>query len=313
MVIISPAQDYLYGTMFCLLIYVWRHLKSRSFLLGSMGLCIFLTLQTHAVAQRTILWRVTDTVHQKTSYLLGTHHYMGNGFVDSLTPIRKHFLESELAIFETAETGERVVATMNQRKPDYAIKRTLDKQTFEQLELLSKDWRVPLYKLQPVELLLKLRAQFYQQVCGSMRPTDTADHFDNYLISIAKANRIAVYGLETDSMQLSLLQESFAYSWKDAQGEISYFLAAFKGQADLGDNCDFVERYKRLDLDYAFDQPCEEDPLITERNKKWMQVLPSLMRSKQCFVAVGLLHLMHNCGLIVELRKAGFVVEPVAL
>jgi uncharacterized protein YbaP (TraB family) len=278
-----------------------------------MGLCIFLMLHNEAVAQRTILWRVTDTMQHKTSYLLGTHHYMGNGFVDSLTPIRKHLLEAELAIFETAETGEQVAFVMNQRKPDYAIKRILDKDAIRQLELISKDWRVPLYKLQPVELLLKLRAQFYQRVCGSMQQKDTADHFDNYLISIARANHIAVYGLETDSLQLNLLQQSFAYSWKEAQGEIQYFLAAFEGRADLGDNCDFVQTYKRMELDYALDQPCEEDPFIKERNQKWLQVLPTLLRSKQCFVAVGLLHLMHNCGLIVELRKAGFVVEPVTL
>lgn len=278
-----------------------------------MGLCIFLMLHYDAVAQRTILWRVTDTMQHKTSYLLGTHHYMGNGFVDSLTPIRKHLLEAELAIFETAETGEQVAFVMNQRKPDYAIKRILDKDAIRQLELISKDWRVPLYKLQPVELLLKLRAQFYQRVCGSMQPKDTADHFDNYLISIARSNHIAIYGLETDSLQLNLLQQSFAYSWKEAQGEIQYFLAAFEGRADLGDNCDFVQTYKRMELDYALDQPCEEDPFIKERNRKWLQVLPTLLRSKHCFVAVGLLHLMHNCGLIVDLRKAGFVVEPVTL
>jgi uncharacterized protein YbaP (TraB family) len=299
--------------MFSPLINVYQHQKTRSFFLGSMGLCFFLVLYANAVAQRTILWRVTDTVHQKTSYLLGTHHYMGNGFVDSLKPIRKHLLESELAVFETAETGEQVVAVMNQRKADYALKKVLDKLSIQQLEFISKDWRVPLYKLQPVELLLKLRAQFYQQVCGSMQPKDTADHFDNYLISIARANQINVFGLETDSLQLNLLQASFEYSWKDAQSEIKYFLAAFEGRADLGDNCDFVGRYKRFEFDYALDTPCDEDPFINDRNQKWMQVLPSLLRSKRCFVAVGLLHLMHNCGLIVELRKVGFVVEPVAL
>lgn len=278
-----------------------------------MGLCIFLLVTNNAIAQKTILWRVTDTVLYKKSYLLGTHHYMGNSFVDSLTSIRKHLLEAELAIFETAETGEQMATLMNQRRPDYSIKRVLDKDAIRQLELISKDWRVPLYKLQPVELLLKLRAQFYQRVCGSMQPKDTADHFDNYLISIARANHIAVYGLETDSLQLNLLQQSFAYSWKEAQGEIQYFLAAFEGRADLGDNCDFVQTYKRMELDYALDQPCEEDPFIKERNRKWLQVLPTLLRSKQCFVAVGLLHLMHNCGLIVELRKAGFVVEPLEM
>jgi len=290
-----------------------QHQVYTRFLFWSMGLCIFLMLHTNATAQRTILWRVTDPVQQKTSYLLGTHHYMGNGFVDSLKPIRKHLLESALAIFETAETGDQVVAAMNQRKSNPALKKVLDKASIQQLEQISKDWRVPLYKLQPVELMLKLRARFYQRVCGSLQATDTADHFDNYLISIARANHISILGLETDSLQLTMLQQSSTDSWKDVQEEIRYYLAAFEGRAELGDNCDFVGRYKRFEFDYALDTPCEEDPFIKERNQKWMQVLPSLLRSKRCFVAVGLLHLMHNCGLIVDLRKAGFVVEPVPL
>jgi hypothetical protein len=124
---------------------------------------------------------------------------------------------------------------------------------------------------------------------------------------------ISILGLETDSLQLTMLQQSSTDSWKDVQEEIRYYLAAFEGRAELGDNCDFVGRYKRFEFDYALDTPCEEDPFIKERNQKWMQVLPSLLRSKRCFVAVGLLHLMHNCGLIVDLRKAGFVVEPVPL
>ncbi|QAA80835.1 hypothetical protein EI546_03415 [Aequorivita sp. H23M31] len=34
---------------------------------------------------------------------------------------------------------------------------------------------------------------------------------------------------------------------------------------------------------------------------------------KNCFIAVGLLHLYGQCGLIVQLRERGYVVEHISL
>jgi len=48
-----------------------------------------------------------------------------------------------------------------------------------------------------------------------------------------------------------------------------------------------------------------------ERNKYWMKSIPDLIEKKSCFIAVGAGHLVGETGLINQLRKLGFTVEPV--
>jgi uncharacterized protein YbaP (TraB family) len=58
--------------------------------------------------------------------------------------------------------------------------------------------------------------------------------------------------------------------------------------------------------------PGEIETLLDKRNKKWMEKLPGIMRSRQTFIAVGALHLPGPNGLVELLRKAGYVVRPIA-
>lgn len=50
--------------------------------------------------------------------------------------------------------------------------------------------------------------------------------------------------------------------------------------------------------------------LLFERNFKWMDHIPSLIREQPSFIAVGVRHLPGENGLIDLLRKEGFTVEP---
>lgn len=50
--------------------------------------------------------------------------------------------------------------------------------------------------------------------------------------------------------------------------------------------------------------------LLFERNFKWMEHIPSLIREQPSFIAVGVRHLPGENGLIDLLRKEGFTVEP---
>src|SRR5690606_39678560 len=69
----------------------------------SLSVLFLLALQQWAMGQNTILWKATDTVTHKTSYLLGTFHQFGNSFVDSLPQIKASLLRSELAVFESID------------------------------------------------------------------------------------------------------------------------------------------------------------------------------------------------------------------
>jgi uncharacterized protein len=48
-----------------------------------------------------------------------------------------------------------------------------------------------------------------------------------------------------------------------------------------------------------------------ERNKLWMKRIPDLIIKNSCFIAVGAGHLVGETGLINQLRKLGFTVEPI--
>jgi uncharacterized protein YbaP (TraB family) len=67
----------------------------------------------------------------------------------------------------------------------------------------------------------------------------------------------------------------------------------------------------KLRLDYALDKACPDDILVTDRNREWIKILPTIFEKRKVFVAVGLFHLYYQCGMLEQLRKAGFTVKPV--
>jgi uncharacterized protein YbaP (TraB family) len=57
----------------------------------------------------------------------------------------------------------------------------------------------------------------------------------------------------------------------------------------------------------------EEKLMMDDRNAHWMKELPALMNVQSCFINVGFMHLVGNSGLVAQLKKAGYTVEPIPL
>ena len=79
------------------------------------------------ISQNTILWKVTKTNSDKTSYLVGTFHQFGNSFVDSIPQIQKALLNSELAVFESLDKVEDTRALINSRPSSNMVEKKLKK------------------------------------------------------------------------------------------------------------------------------------------------------------------------------------------
>jgi uncharacterized protein len=278
-------------------------------------LLVILAIITGQVAagQNTILWEVTDTVTHKKSFIAGTFHHIGNSFADSIPELKRALLQAEIAVFESVEDGKGLVAAINNRKQPNAIEKLVSNHDFIQLKKMSAAWKVDLANLEPVELVLILRQEFQKNKCKTVKPTDQWDHFDNYLIHLARTNHIAVLGLETDSSQLGMVTEIYNSAGSVyEQEEINYWISRFTNKEDSSDEeCLLVQKYMNLDLDYEFLTSCEDDILVQKRNNDWMRVLPDLLSAKNCFVAVGLLHLKYKCGLLESLKQKGFMIKPV--
>ncbi|QCK15632.1 hypothetical protein DCC35_13205 [Mangrovivirga cuniculi] len=69
-----------------------------------------------AICQNTIIWKVSDTLNQKTSFIIGTHHQFGNSFVDSIPVIKELLYSSELAVFESIIDIKNTQKMINSRE-----------------------------------------------------------------------------------------------------------------------------------------------------------------------------------------------------
>lgn len=273
-----------------------------------------LLLSNICYSQNTIIWEITDTINNKKSFIVGTFHNIGNSFVDSIPVLQAALLNSDVAIFESIDDEAKLVYSLQKRKKQNELRKLLSNQDFSTLKKLSKNWKISLSVLKPIEVLLTLRREFQILRCKTVQPTDKWDHFDNYLIDIAKKNKISMLGLETDNLQLNILDD-IERSWgKDLiSQEISFWISKLTKEQNWYEECQETQNYQRFEIDYEFTNECEDDILIIKRNDEWMTKLTNLFAQKNCFVAVGLLHLKHSCGLLESFKRKGFIVKPVPI
>jgi len=267
----------------------------------------------HCSAQSTILWQITKPSTNDTSYLVGTFHQLGNSFVDSFPAITQSLVHSDIAIFESIDNSDRLLTLLNSRPDNFLYKKILNKSDIVFLEKYSKNWSVQVCKLQPIELLIKLQQEYIKSHCGTIKPNDTFEHFDKYLIHLSEINKIPILGLETDSMQTKDINESVgSFTWEMAKKHIHKILSQIQNTKMNSTLCKNAIDYMAFSFNYQFDTVCGDSSLII-RNEKWLPIIIENINNKKTFIAVGLLHLYGKCGLISRLRENGYKIEPIKL
>lgn len=266
-------------------------------------------------SQNSIFWEVTSPKNGVKSYLLGTYHTLGNHFVDSLPNIKEKLYQSELAVFECVDGDKSVYnEIVMKRKENFQYKDELDSIYLIKIDSLLKDWEIPIAKLKPYELVIKLQYLFTESHCNNIISTDTWSHFDNYLLNLAKEKNIEVYGLETNLEQIKTFEKSLPNSkWSKITNQIYDLVDAIIKEEDDKWYCSSAYQYQKLIEEYNFEFKCDNFLRTKKRNNKWMKELPDKLESKKCFIAVGIAHLRNGCGIILQLRELGFVVAPVSL
>ncbi|RZK39913.1 MAG: TraB/GumN family protein [Hymenobacter sp.] len=273
------------------------------------------TLLHPASAQNTILWKISRVGSPSISYVLGTYHQMGNSFIDSLPVIKQKLLDSEIVIFESIDTSFHARELINKRPTSLLIDQVLPAMDIEFIK--SQNWSVDIYKLRPAELLIKLEQEYYKTHCNTVKSSDKWQHTEDYLISIASRNKKTLMALETDSLQLALINQNQDQevvnksSWRSVKGQIHHWIDKWSKKQSDDKECLFANSYMKLQLDYALDKVCPNDKLVTDRNREWIKILPTIFEKHKAFVAIGLFHLYYQCGMLEQLRQAGFTVEPV--
>ena len=247
---------------------------------------------------------------------------MGNSFVDGKPLIKEVLSKSELVIFESVEDkNESVVNVMLNRADDFSYRELLYKEDVAFLDDYTKDWKVPLSKQKPGELIIKLQQEIIKEKCETVKSTDTSDHMDDYLQELAEKQNISISGLETYDDQMKVISTNPAdkeeFTWENSKNIIHQFIldAKTKDKKRQKQICDLATNYMKMKLDYQLNAKCaENDEMLSKRNERWMpKIKQSIEENNSIFIAVGLYHLYGECGVISQLIKDGYEVKPVKL
>lgn len=261
----------------------------------------------------TVLFEVTSSNHNHVSYLFGTHHAFGKVFFDSLTKAKQALASSELLIKENLNIpGEMAEDIINRRTQITQWKKYLSKADLTYIKNLFATSPTDFNKMTPTEMYVFLTRHFKQQICLNENANDNALTLDDYIAYKAVEQNIELYGLETTEEQIYLINKDVeGMPRKKNKRRLSNIIEKIKIKSVT--DCEETNWYSRMDMDYQRNRPCRNALILTDRNNRWIKKISNLLEEKNCFIAVGLSHLMYECGLINQLTELGYTILPIAV
>lgn len=261
---------------------------------------------------RSVFWKATNG--SQTHYILGTIHE-GIRPVDIGKNVWKAIEKSDVVVVESDINQASRVAVMQRLVWNDAarLKAQIGKRNFRKGRELILRYNPQattqiIDQFSPMGFYFALsRAKLLNQV--RKLPQDRIDtetkKIDEFISQYAKINQKPVVGLETLEESLDDFNRSVDKSF--IRSEIRFF---YKKPVDMlayykkNKVRKVLKDFKRLNSAFIA-------VLLYERNEKWINKLPSLLKKKNGFIAVGLAHLPGKKGIIHMMRQIGYKVRPI--
>ncbi len=272
-----------------------------------------------ANAQQTYLWKVSSPHSTRISYLFGTYHKVGESFFDSY-PVLREALQSSTDVVTEVELNRQKLSLLYKDKPATdSLRQTLAPKDYQQVLHILGDSPDKVKQLDPESIVSRLQSRFESLNCSALNDTNQY-LLDEYIQVLAEKLNKKNHYLETVNMQLTYIDDTQKkMTWSQARFYIKLILKQYSRYKKSGKpTCNLADNYTQFRLKYQLDQSCknlnaDKKKLVVERNEKWMQLLPTLIEKNSTFISVGLEHLHFECGLIMQLRKLGYTVEPIPM
>lgn len=289
---------------------------------------LFVALNVNA----QLLYKISGKDLTKPSYILGTQHLASAAFVDSIPGLRDAFAATEqvygeIDLLQAEKPAQQQLMAAAMTLPEGTTLQSL--LTAEQLERLNAHLRTAIGadlsnpmvaaqfgKLKPGALLVNLTLLMAMRHVKGFNPQDT---FDDYFQKEARKNGKVVGGLETMEHQIYVLFEStpldrqveqlmcFVDNSEKQEAQLLRIFKAFSEQ-----NLEELHAAIEHKMNNRCDMTVEEHArLLDNRNEAWVVQMPTLMKEKSTFFAVGAGHLLGEKGVLPLLRKAGYTITPI--
>ncbi|MDP4276719.1 MAG: TraB/GumN family protein [Bacteroidota bacterium] len=264
-----------------------------------------------------LLWKISGNDLTRPSYLFGTHHAISKEQIRQFDRYLSICGQTNAVVGEIdlADSAIQQKIMRESRMTGCSLKELMSPGDYELVDTEFKQvfgyGLDPFANIKPMMLISMYSVMSYMKAVGL---TEQPVSLDELFQKEAHEKGLKVIGLETADYQVNLLFNSIPLK---RQADLLVECIKDK-QKDIESNRLLNEAYIAGDLTKvaSFEEnddwlPEEREQLIDKRNLFWATQLPSLMKEKSCFIAVGCMHLVGETGLIKQLTKAGYTVKAV--
>ena len=260
----------------------------------------------------SLLWEISGKGLSSPSYLFGTFHLMCKAdikFSESLKAAVKNTDETWMEM-DLDDPSTMLSALFVMKMND--DKKLSDLYTDDEYMRLETFFRDSLNT--SLRMFKNMKPAFLEAMLYTkMLPCKTVQGVEEGLMKLAKENKKEIKGLETMAFQASVF-DSIPYT--DQAKELLKNIDSLNSYRKYFDTMVMVYKSQRLDeieklfskSEFGMDE--NRDLLLDNRNLNWVGQLKPIMKKNSVFIAVGAGHLVGEKGLIMLLRKEGYIVRP---
>ncbi|MDR4953097.1 TraB/GumN family protein [Chryseobacterium sp. ES2] len=260
--------------------------------------------------ENSLLWEVSGNGLVRPSYITGTFHILCSKDFEIKPKVWNALNKSESFVMEINYTDQSEMASIQKMM-------AADKKISEQLtasEAKDLDKTLANYGTSLKNIDSHSSTALYSLVATKAIPCpqNEVKMYEIELLKTALQNKKSVSGLEKVDDQTNAISQ--AYDLKETISQLKLgdeYAVAAKQMTEAFKN----ENLKELDLlikNPKFMNNKQEKLVLTDRNKKWVEKMPEMMKNQSSFFAVGSGHLWGENGLINLLRAKGYTVKPVS-
>lgn len=276
----------------------------------------------------SLLWKISGGGLEKPSYIFGTHHVVDLSFALGYPGFNEALEEAvqvvgEINILDEIEPPT-IVDKYRSMPAGVTYRSLFSEEEYRQVDdSLKKHFVIGLNVLgrfKPAMISNMLTMKITAEAMPDFDSTDRIS-IDRYVQEEARAKGKNVKGLETIESQLQVL---FDVDPVEVQARsLLCALTTASAEKMKESATKLLEIYKRGDLYTAYETTFENpedacpmtpefmDAIFNKRNEKWIEQLPGIFVEGPAFVAVGMMHLAGEKGLLYQLDKLGYIVEAV--
>ena len=260
----------------------------------------------------TLLWEISGNHLSKPTYLFGTFHLMCKEDIHFSKELKTAVTNAEEVYFEmdlddpSNTLGALFFMNMKDGK---ALKDLYTETEYTRLKKYFED------SLDMTLIMFEhMKPSFLEAMLyPKMMPCKTMSGIEEELLKIVTAQKKEIKGFETIQIQASVFDSIPYASQAEELLKTIDSINTYKKYFDTMLNVYKTQQLSEIETMFTkaeFGMQKNQDILLDNRNKNWVEQLNKILPTKNLFIAVGAGHLVGEKGLIALLRKAGYTLRP---